>query len=145
MSSNFVFLKGRAGYVKSRSVSNGSTVTSFSLGVSRGKRKFYIQVEGWDLPESVVTGLQQAEKDKSFVTVQGALDEDSWEKDGQRVRKSKIAVQSSGINVLEETEEEQAQARERAGGGQASQGQARPQAKQNVPDLEEDLEEDVPF
>jgi single-strand DNA-binding protein len=101
---NHVYLSG---YVtrdaESRSVGAGSRLCSFSIGATRSyqqagewkKETSFIDVKAWnEVAERMCTQLRKGAE----VTVQGRLQQESWEADG--ARRSRLVVVADRIQVI---------------------------------------------
>ena len=96
---NQVFLIGRLTKdVDMRSTTSGTSVASFTLAVDKqsGEGANFFDVTAWDkLAELASKYIQKGSK----IHLQGTLDQQSWEQDGQK--RSKVVVIARDITFLD--------------------------------------------
>ena len=87
-----------------RKTSGGKSVTEFSLAVDKGNDEAsFFDVVAWEKTAELVN---QYTSKGSKVLVQGRLDQQSWEKDGQK--RSKVVVVAFDVTFLDSKSESNA-------------------------------------
>ena len=109
MSLNVVVLSGRLGNDPNlRSTSGGTSVCGFNLAVDRGygdkKKTVWISVEAWGKTAEAVSRLVQKGK---RIQVTGELDQESWEKDGNKHTRMKVVANK--IDIIDFVEKGESQ------------------------------------
>ena len=88
-----------------RTTSGGKNVTEFSLAVDKGHDEAsFFDVVAWEKTAELVN---QYTSKGSKVLVQGRLDQQSWEKDGQK--RSKVVVIANDVTFLDSKSEASSQ------------------------------------
>lgn len=84
-----------------RTTSNGKSVTEFSIAVDKGNDSAsFFDVVAWEKTAEIIN---QYTSKGSKVLVQGRLDQQTWEKDGQK--RSKVVVVAFDVVLLDSKSE----------------------------------------
>lgn len=108
MANNFFFAKGLLVRFEEKTVSSGKRVAAFNVLLSEPRKKddterkddgTFINVEAWELPENVVSFLNDNVK-RTQIMFQGRLKQDRWEKDGVKKSAYKIVADADSIKPI---------------------------------------------
>lgn len=116
MANNFFFGKGLLVRFEEKTVASGKRVSAFNVLLSEPRKKddterrddgTFINVEAWQLPENVVSFLNDNVK-RTQVSFQGRLKQDRWEKDGVKKSAYKIIADADTIKPIPLKKKEEA-------------------------------------